>query len=289
MDNLNQKQERFGIRLAECRRNKNFTQEEMANRLGVTPQALSKWEKGLSSPDITMVCAICEVLGVSADYMLEVGKEKITEDSNSIIQDEIWNSLRRGLEPLKLVIGTEVVQAFANDEEGNWYGAEASNIRQLLSQEGILLPTIRIMDQQCIKAKEFYILAYDNVLYREELTEIKEDTCWYVFEKLRQTVREKYAEILNVDILKSLTDNLRIQYPALIDGVVPEKISYGLLLDVCKEFLNRGNSLIYLPKIIEVMERGIRECPEITVSGLTEQVCMQIERKDNFWVMIKSS
>ena len=152
-----------------------------------------------------------------------------------------------------------------------------------------MLPTIRIMDQQCIKAKEFYILAYDNVLYREELTEIKEDTCWYVFEKLRQTVREKYAEILNVDILKSLTDNLRIQYPALIDGVVPEKISYGLLLDVCKEFLNRGNSLIYLPKIIEVMERGLRECPENTVSGLTAQVCMQIERRDNFWLMIKTS
>ena len=43
--------ENFGIRLAECRRNKNFTQEELANRLGVTPQALSKWEKGLSSPE----------------------------------------------------------------------------------------------------------------------------------------------------------------------------------------------------------------------------------------------
>lgn len=38
----------FGIRLAECRRNKKFTQEELANRLGVTPQALSKWEKGVS-------------------------------------------------------------------------------------------------------------------------------------------------------------------------------------------------------------------------------------------------
>ena len=50
--------ENFGTRLAECRRNKNFTQEEMANRLGVTPQALSKWEKGLSSPDISMVCIL---------------------------------------------------------------------------------------------------------------------------------------------------------------------------------------------------------------------------------------
>ena len=55
MENFNQVQESFGSKLAECRRNKNFTQEELANRLGVTPQALSKWENGLSSPDISMI------------------------------------------------------------------------------------------------------------------------------------------------------------------------------------------------------------------------------------------
>lgn len=36
----------FGSRLAESRRSCGMTQEEMANRLGVTPQAVSKWERG---------------------------------------------------------------------------------------------------------------------------------------------------------------------------------------------------------------------------------------------------
>ena len=36
----------IGKRIAESRRNAGFTQEELANRLGVTPQALSKWETG---------------------------------------------------------------------------------------------------------------------------------------------------------------------------------------------------------------------------------------------------
>lgn len=36
----------IGKRIAESRRSAGFTQEELANRLGVTPQALSKWEKG---------------------------------------------------------------------------------------------------------------------------------------------------------------------------------------------------------------------------------------------------
>ena len=39
--------ENIGKRIAECRRSKGFTQDELANRLGVTPQALSKWEKGV--------------------------------------------------------------------------------------------------------------------------------------------------------------------------------------------------------------------------------------------------
>ena len=77
MENINQIQERFGAKLAEYRRNKNFTQEELANRLGVTPQALSKWEKGLSSPDIAMVSSICMMLDVSADYLLEICTGKI--------------------------------------------------------------------------------------------------------------------------------------------------------------------------------------------------------------------
>ena len=40
---------------------------ELANRLGVTPQALSKWEKSASSPDLLMLSLICKILDVSAD------------------------------------------------------------------------------------------------------------------------------------------------------------------------------------------------------------------------------
>lgn len=284
MEFFNQSLEHFGAKLAECRRSKNFTQEELANRLGVTPQALSKWEKGLSSPDITMVCAICGILDVSADYLLEMGNGKITEDGDALIQDKIWRALRGGLEPLKIIFGEEVVPAFVD----NRFVGKVSELRMQLSQEGILMPIVRLMDQPCIKPKEFYILAYENVLYREELAEINESTDSYIIEKLGQTVREKYAEILNTDMIKNLTDNLKIQYPALIDGIVPEKLSYGFLLDVCKGFLNRGNSLIYLPKVIEAAERVLREQPEISSTELIEQVCRQIERADNFWVMIKN-
>lgn len=278
--------ENFGIRLAEYRRNKNFTQEELANRLGVTPQALSKWEKGLSSPDISMVCSLCTVLDVSADYLLGTGNGKFAEDEDVNGWQKSWNSLRNCLEQLKIIFGEEIVPVFVEALEGDRYIEKVSQLRQRLAKEGTVLPIVRMMDQPCIKPKEFYILAFENVLYREEVEQVDETTFDYILGKLEETVRAKYAEILDADTVKCLTDNLKMQHPALITGIVPEKISYGRLLDICKVFLNRGNSLMYLPKIIEEAERALREKPDSSTKELAEVVCSSIERPDNFWVML---
>lgn len=280
--------ENFGIRLAEYRRNKNFTQEELANRLGVTPQALSKWEKGLSSPDISMVCSLCTVLDVSADYLLGTGNGKFAEDEDVNGWQKSWNSLRNCLEQLKIIFGEEIVPVFVEALEGDRYIEKVSQLRQRLAKEGTVLPIVRMMDQPCIKPKEFYILAFENVLYREEVEQVDETTFDYVLGKLEETVRAKYAEILDADTVKCLTDNLKMQHPALITGIVPEKISYGRLLDICKVFLNRGNSLMYLPKIIEEAERALREKPDSSTKELAEAVCSSIERPDNFWVQLKN-
>lgn len=277
----------FGTRLAECRRNKNLTQEELANRLGVTPQALSKWEKGLSSPDISMVCSICGVLDVSADYLLGTGNGKLAEEEDAYGWHKAWNSLRNCLEPLKIIFGMEIMPAFVDALEGDRYIEKVSQLRQRLAGEGTLLPIVRMMDQPCIKPKEFYILSYENVLYQEEVEQVDENTFDYILGKLEENVRIKYAEILDADMIKGLTDNLKLQYPALICGIVPEKISYGRLLDICKVFLNRGNTLMYFPKIIEEAERVLRENPGISTAELAAEVSNKIERTDNFWVMLK--
>ena len=64
-----------------------------------------------------------------------------------------------------------------------------------LAKEGTVLPSVRMMDYACIKPKEFYILAYENVLYREEVEQVDEKTFEYLLGKLEETVRAKYAEI----------------------------------------------------------------------------------------------
>ena len=63
----------IGNVIREHRTLKGMTQEELAQALSVTPQAVSRWEIGVSYPDIAMVPAIVKVLGVSADELLGCG------------------------------------------------------------------------------------------------------------------------------------------------------------------------------------------------------------------------
>ena len=61
-------------RIAAARKLAGLTQEQLGERLGVTRQAVSKWESGQTVPDAVTVGRLCEVLHVSADYVL-LGKE----------------------------------------------------------------------------------------------------------------------------------------------------------------------------------------------------------------------
>ena len=61
-------------RIAVVRKSKGLTQEQLGELLGVSRQAVSKWESGQTVPDALTVAKLCRVLDVSADYVL-LGKE----------------------------------------------------------------------------------------------------------------------------------------------------------------------------------------------------------------------
>ena len=61
--------ETIGTVIRRLRKEKNFTQEELAEQLGVTAQAVSKWENGTGMPDISQVVPLATVFGVSTDVL----------------------------------------------------------------------------------------------------------------------------------------------------------------------------------------------------------------------------
>lgn len=65
--------------LKKLRQDKGTTQEQLAAHLGISPQAISKWERGEGLPDITLLPALALYFGISVDDLLGVGEAKIKE------------------------------------------------------------------------------------------------------------------------------------------------------------------------------------------------------------------
>lgn len=61
----------FGEKLSALRRREGWSQEQLAGRLGVTRQSVSKWESGQAAPELGKLVALSELFGVSVDYLVK--------------------------------------------------------------------------------------------------------------------------------------------------------------------------------------------------------------------------
>ena len=88
-------QEKIGKYIAEKRKGIGLTQKELAERVGLTDKAVSKWERGKSIPDHDVIARLCEVLNISVneflsgeDIVSENYSEKAEENMISLIKDK---------------------------------------------------------------------------------------------------------------------------------------------------------------------------------------------------------
>lgn len=77
-------QEKIGRFIKEIRQNNNLTQKELANKLGVTYQAVSKWETGKNIPDIGVLKEISKEFNIDIDEILD-GEIKNTKKKNTLL------------------------------------------------------------------------------------------------------------------------------------------------------------------------------------------------------------
>lgn len=69
-------QEKIGKFISCLRKEKNLTQEQLAEKMGVSINAVSKWERGLSFPDVSLLKKICEELGISIEELINGERDK---------------------------------------------------------------------------------------------------------------------------------------------------------------------------------------------------------------------
>lgn len=84
--------EKLGLFVSELRKEHNMTQKELAEKLGVTDKAVSKWERGLSFPDISLLEPLADTFDVSVMELLQgkrLRKEEVipVEPANEVLDD----------------------------------------------------------------------------------------------------------------------------------------------------------------------------------------------------------
>ena len=81
-------QEKIGKFIAECRKNKNMTQADLAEKLNITDRAISKWETGKGMPDSSIMLELCERLDISVNELLS-GKTINADDYNKKAENNL--------------------------------------------------------------------------------------------------------------------------------------------------------------------------------------------------------
>lgn len=83
---------KIGSFISELRKSRSLTQKELAEKLNLTDKAISKWERGLGYPDITIVSSLSGILGVTVNELLNgerMGNEAIACDVNTIVENTL--------------------------------------------------------------------------------------------------------------------------------------------------------------------------------------------------------
>lgn len=138
----------LGTRLSEKRKELGMTQAELAEKMHVTRQTVSRWEAGTAFPDVGKISDLASVLNVSCDYLLKDNEEAINDVTTEA------SSLTR---LLKSLIGKNVKLTFYYDEadydlleevcrvngfEGNWMQVDVispkGNTQKLVAVSSIL-------------------------------------------------------------------------------------------------------------------------------------------------------
>lgn len=101
-------QVKIGKFIAERRKNQNLTQMQLAETLGITDRAVSKWETGRSLPDASLMLALCDVLQISVNDLL-CGEVVTMENYNKELEKQLLEMIQQKQESDKRLLKLEII------------------------------------------------------------------------------------------------------------------------------------------------------------------------------------
>ena len=91
-------QQKIGNFISSLRKERNWTQRELALRLGVTDRAVSKWENGRGLPDLSLLVPLCDALGISVNELLcgaRISDNELAQKAQDTLMDALTDSHKK--------------------------------------------------------------------------------------------------------------------------------------------------------------------------------------------------
>ena len=98
---------KIGRFIAECRKRANLTQLQLADRLGITDKAVSKWERGITMPDTSIMLELCDVLSISVNDLL-CGEVVTMDNYNKELENNLLEMIKLKEQADKRLLSVEV-------------------------------------------------------------------------------------------------------------------------------------------------------------------------------------
>ena len=147
--------DKLGIKIAEKRKGLGMTQIELAERMHVTRQTVSRWEAGTALPDIDKIGEIADILGVSCDYLL---KDESVESGAAQAKGvgKLLKSLAGKTVQLQFLDEESDVDLFTTpcrilDFEGNWMRVAAETKKGRIEK---LIPISSVLSMEIVKERD---------------------------------------------------------------------------------------------------------------------------------------
>ena len=294
----------FKDRLAEARKEKGFTQAELARRLGVTAQAVSKWERGNAYPDIELLDGLFTVLECSPDYLFQYekgAKSYVTQD-NPQYRAQIETALLK--DALEIRFGYGLLELFLTEQKQGFTCIHGLR-KDMAAKYGFCIPTVRLADEEACEQEEYQFLIYGRKVasgrvYTGKYFAVNQkaecvadievtEPVWglpgvwiereenavsplrFMLIHLEYCIMEHLPELFHCQMVAELVEMVERKYPKVVQGVVPERVSYSFLKRVLLVLLCEKKRPIHpLHRIIELLDEMMEEKP--TVAEAAERV-----------------
>lgn len=276
----------IGENIRSCRRKMNLTQEQLAEKLGVSFQSVSRWENDLTYPDMELLPALMEIFGITADELLGISEAKKEQEAEEIMRELVELSKQKDAPAERI---NELIRAIRRDHLNGYtifHLRYSANINVFRRPE--ILPEIRLTMEQALESRNFDMTENKMMIHLMALIEDDEHI-------------EKFLESYTSDEDSSKITLLNLRYRTRGEWEKDEPIRQQALLNhidslICSDMLwvNLGrpcdlNISVLLAELqIGFLHKLCGQTPDKThpVSGNGE---LDFLVKERIWIGIKLS